>query len=526
MSAKLFQKNGPLYSVTKQKIVTLRETLKKANLTPWIWFNSDGVRNIPRFDGGTINIAGCTYGSSQAMVFWESIKPFLKDMIVNTLDGTLETCHRRGSWPEEPYIRETAMLLDGYLIDPIYRDMAEIDQRIRGNGNPKSVRRRDVTDEIAEMVKFLDNCKDEMIQGINEQNELSNKLLAGRVKENETINANKIKPVKERLKELLDEIPDTEVIQSLAQGAGVDPEIVCQQQVEHLDSTALGIHKDYPCLPDIPFPTGKAMNRCKILKEWAIQSIRATDASIGGDKKMGENDVLNKIELFNHSLKHFTTELKEINHKQQNSPEITIDTVSDINCLYLQFCFESDEIDVINRPGFTDLPITHCLSEASGIIGNLKIRADAANDDRLKGNPSDWFSVWLSDAIKRICSVSERLDDYVWTERKNSTGPASNQSLSGGDRAEKTGFKFSKGQIHYNGKEIAVSMGRQYEILKKLAEKTGEVISYSELDSQSVTSASEQLRTDISEIKKSLKTAKIPFTINSKRTEGYILTSK
>jgi hypothetical protein len=174
-----FRKNSPLYSVTKQKIAKLRETLKRENLTPWFWFNSRGVRSIPRFDGGTINIGVCTYGSSQAMVFWESIKPFLQDAIVKTLDGTLETCRIRGLKPEEPYMRETTMLLDGHLIDPIYRYMAEIDQRIRGNGNPKSVKRRDVTDEITEMVKFLDKCKDEIIQGLNEQNEFSSKTGGG-----------------------------------------------------------------------------------------------------------------------------------------------------------------------------------------------------------------------------------------------------------------------------------------------------------------------------------------------------------
>jgi hypothetical protein len=90
----------------------------------------------------------------------------LQDAIVKTLDETLETCRTRGLMPEEPYIRETAMLLDGYLIDPIYRYMADIDRRLRGRGDPKSVGRRDVTDEITEMVKFLDKCKNEMIQSI------------------------------------------------------------------------------------------------------------------------------------------------------------------------------------------------------------------------------------------------------------------------------------------------------------------------------------------------------------------------
>ena len=84
---------------------------------------------------------------------------------MRTLNETLETCRARGLTPEEPYITETAMLLDGYLIDPIYRYMADIDQRIRGRGCPKSVGRQDVTDRITEMVKFLNQCKDEMIQG-------------------------------------------------------------------------------------------------------------------------------------------------------------------------------------------------------------------------------------------------------------------------------------------------------------------------------------------------------------------------
>jgi hypothetical protein len=34
--------------------------------------------------------------------------------------------------PEEPYIRETAMLLDGHLIGPIYDEMVDIDQHLKG----------------------------------------------------------------------------------------------------------------------------------------------------------------------------------------------------------------------------------------------------------------------------------------------------------------------------------------------------------------------------------------------------------
>jgi hypothetical protein len=153
-----------LLPVTRQKIVKLCETLKQNKLTPWFWFNSRGVK-VTRFDGGTIDISGTLYDQPRANVFFSFIVPFLQDAIVKIFDETLETCRARGLNPETN-IKDTAMLLDGYLIDPIYRYMADIDQRIRGKGNPKSVGRKDVTNEIAEMVKFLDKCKDEMIQGI------------------------------------------------------------------------------------------------------------------------------------------------------------------------------------------------------------------------------------------------------------------------------------------------------------------------------------------------------------------------
>jgi hypothetical protein len=174
MSAPLFNKNGPLYAVTEQKIDNLRETLEREKLTPWLLFNSRGFEGTD-FYGKTVCQQGIPYGEHQWNVFLYFVKPFLKDAIVKTLDKTLETCCARGWTPEEPYIKETAMLLHGHLIDPIYSYMAEIDQRIRGKGDPKSVRRKDVTDEITEMVKFLDDCKDKMIQGVKEQNELSNK---------------------------------------------------------------------------------------------------------------------------------------------------------------------------------------------------------------------------------------------------------------------------------------------------------------------------------------------------------------
>ena len=163
-SAILFSGSSVLRPVTRQKIVKLRETLKKDKLTRWFWFKSKGVETTD-FYGGTVCQKGVSYEEQSWRVFLSFVKPFLEDAVVKTLNETLEICLTRKYEPE-PYIRETAMLLDGHLIDPIYRYMAEIDRRLRGCGYPKNVTRRDVTREITEMVKFLDICKDEMIHGI------------------------------------------------------------------------------------------------------------------------------------------------------------------------------------------------------------------------------------------------------------------------------------------------------------------------------------------------------------------------
>ena len=105
MKTRLFDKNSILYPVVKQKIINLCETLKQNKLNCWIGFNSYGVKVTRLDEKTTINIKG-GYGTSQQLVFFDFIIPFLKDTVVKTLDETLETCRVRGLRPEEPYIRE------------------------------------------------------------------------------------------------------------------------------------------------------------------------------------------------------------------------------------------------------------------------------------------------------------------------------------------------------------------------------------------------------------------------------------
>lgn len=173
----IFSENSPLLPVTRQKVDKLRKTLINDKLTPWRWFNFHIV-DITDFYGKPFYLGGkgTSYGSgTEVLVFFSFIKPFLEDAIIKIFDETIETCRVRGLKPVEPYIREAAMLLEGHLIYQIYDEIVDIDQHLRGKGNPKSVGRRNVIEESAEMRKILVERKDEIIRGINEQNKLSGK---------------------------------------------------------------------------------------------------------------------------------------------------------------------------------------------------------------------------------------------------------------------------------------------------------------------------------------------------------------
>ncbi len=154
----------PLRPLTEQKIVELRETLKRDKLKPWLWLSSRGL-HITDFYGKPIRYSGVAYQGSPRLVFWGFIKPFLQDAIVKTLDETLEISHARGYEPEA-CIKEAAMLLYGGLIWDVYVSMANMDRKLRGGRNWKSAGSKDITHDANEMVSFLNKRRDQIIQGL------------------------------------------------------------------------------------------------------------------------------------------------------------------------------------------------------------------------------------------------------------------------------------------------------------------------------------------------------------------------
>lgn len=149
---------SPLYEKTKQIVDDFYAKLEKEQLMPWNFFHSGVMPEVKKYYGGTIKISGVEYSGTIVLVFWEGfIDPFLEHGIIEILEQVSNDALEKQLNPEQ-CINEATMLLDG-VINKTYNQMAEIDQRLRGKGNPKSVNRKDLTEYIEKMRGYLERHK-------------------------------------------------------------------------------------------------------------------------------------------------------------------------------------------------------------------------------------------------------------------------------------------------------------------------------------------------------------------------------
>lgn len=148
-----------LYEKTKQRIDDFYANLDKNQLTPWEFFRTGKMPEVKKYYGGTIKYSGVEFSDTPRLVFWDGfIEPFLEHGIVEILGQVADEALAKQLDPE-PCISESAGLLDG-VIAKTYNRMAEIDQRLRGKGNPESAKRKDVTEEIEKMCNYLQRHKE------------------------------------------------------------------------------------------------------------------------------------------------------------------------------------------------------------------------------------------------------------------------------------------------------------------------------------------------------------------------------
>jgi hypothetical protein len=108
-----------------------------------------------RSDGTPLRFRGITFEGTPRAIFWSGFfEPFMVDAARQSIQWVLDECRSR-ELDHGPYVLEVRALIR-LLVDRAYEDMASTDQLLLGNGDPTSVARVNVADQITTMQSHVD----------------------------------------------------------------------------------------------------------------------------------------------------------------------------------------------------------------------------------------------------------------------------------------------------------------------------------------------------------------------------------
>ena len=144
----------PIYPIVEKFVNDEYTRLEDAQITPWAFFNANGVR-VQNFYGKPIAISGVRFRGSSELVFWNHyIEPFLEDISFKAIELAMKVAADRKIPLREPLLEARGQLHS--LCRRAFDRMANIDQRLRGGGFPDNVQLRDTRNELAQMHQFID----------------------------------------------------------------------------------------------------------------------------------------------------------------------------------------------------------------------------------------------------------------------------------------------------------------------------------------------------------------------------------
>ncbi len=117
------------------------EAILRDAVNPWIFFQSHGV-HIKKVDGSSINIGpGFEYSGSAVEVFWgDFIDAYIKKRSRELIESTRLKAIERNI-PVDEALKDCYAHLR-LMVEKIFYKMADIDQKLRGKGYPKSVQKK------------------------------------------------------------------------------------------------------------------------------------------------------------------------------------------------------------------------------------------------------------------------------------------------------------------------------------------------------------------------------------------------
>ncbi len=145
----------PLYPTFKRRVNDGFDQLIKRQVTPWAFFNSGHPLLIETFDGRQIHYQGGGFEGSPQHVFWSRyIEPFLENICITEINAAVSMARERGVDGKLLLVELQELLMAGCL--RVYKQMADVDRRLRGRGYPKSVELRPINGEVAVMNQFIE----------------------------------------------------------------------------------------------------------------------------------------------------------------------------------------------------------------------------------------------------------------------------------------------------------------------------------------------------------------------------------
>ena len=145
----------PLYPIFRKRIEDATERIIQEQVTPWSFLTAGPPFKVKQFSGRDISYQGIGFEGSPSNVFWgRYIDPFLEALAIEEIDVAVTSAKER---------RVDATLLlpevQGLLIAAVlkvFRQMAEIDRRLRGKGFPEKVSLRSTESEVNRLSEFIE----------------------------------------------------------------------------------------------------------------------------------------------------------------------------------------------------------------------------------------------------------------------------------------------------------------------------------------------------------------------------------
>ncbi len=145
----------PLYPTFKKRISDSVEQLLQKQVTPWAFLDSGKPFRIEKLDKLEICYEGVGFEGSPREVFWgRYIEPFLEVLAKREIAEAVSLARERGVDGKILLLEVRGLLRDGSR--RVFARMAEIDQRLMGNGYPKNVPLRRVEHEVQNVDQFIE----------------------------------------------------------------------------------------------------------------------------------------------------------------------------------------------------------------------------------------------------------------------------------------------------------------------------------------------------------------------------------